>query len=221
MKITPSLCNYVPQLLRCQCGLQVVTRHHSWTCLDPACRAREAWRWKRRLASVHIERFITITNVPLDDYRPWKDLIRAIRCRWKVGAGGERARGHSTKRRFEYVRVLELGEKAGMRHYHVGQRGDYLPKAELRTLCKAHGFGWIDDIEEVRDQTQCQAYLAKYLTKAAGTPGERKVTTSRGFIPKVDESPDVDGEHRCKFHWHGDAHEEDIEEDRVRRSNRQ
>lgn len=222
MESAPDVCQYKPQLMRCRgCELWHVTTHMSWTC-QPECRRSIAYPWRVTLPEAPIQRFFTLTLVPLDPqqaYAAWTHLVQAIRLRWKVGRGMDEARayhGHKAKRRFEYVRFLEYGTEHGMKHYHVGQHGDYLPQKELSALAKGHGFGEVVDIREVKHRGQVVAYLTDYLSKGGVQKGERKVAPSRGFWPQGRPSvrdilDEVDGEHRHEWRHQGDATRDEIE----------
>jgi len=148
----------------------------SWSC--PIHGAAVRYKWACRVAQAHPERMITFTNIPLDKtsaYLAYKQTIRDIR-----------AEGI----RMEYCRFLEVGAETGMRHFHLAQRGDYIPKRWLSSRASANGLGRIVDIEKCYGAGP-QFYLTKYITKdeIPLPPGWRKVASSRGFFPAVREVP--------------------------------
>ena len=123
---------------------------------------------------------ITLTNIPhnkQDAYLGFQHLIQDIR---RKGI------------RFEYARFLEVGSNTGMQHFHIAQRGDFIPKFWLSSRAAANGLGKIVDIEACRGEGPA-FYLAKYITKEAGLPGWRKVASSRGFFAKENPSDFRDG----------------------------
>ena len=84
--------------------------------------------------------------------------------------------------RMEYCRFLEVGHKTGMRHFHLAQRGDFIPVRWLSARASANGLGKIVYAEECYGAGP-QFYLSKYITKDDfSLPGWRKVASSRGFF---------------------------------------
>lgn len=88
----------------------------------------------------------------------------------------------------EYCRFLEVGSKTGMKHFHIAQRGDFVPVRWLSARAEANGLGKIVHAEACHGAGP-QFYLAKYITKEASIPGWRKVAASRHFWPAVREVP--------------------------------
>jgi hypothetical protein len=113
---------------------------------------------------------LTLTNIPHDKamaYLGFQQLVRDIR--------------HEGMR-FEYARFLELGQKSGMRHFHIAQKGDYIPQRWLSARASANGLGRIVHIEKCYGAGPA-FYLSKYVTKDRfSLPGWRKVASSRGFF---------------------------------------
>ena len=140
----------------------------SWRCKQH--QGAVAYHWACRVSEAHPERMITLTNIPTvkkEAYLAYKQLIRDIR---KEGM------------RFEYCRFLEVGKKTGMLHFHIAQRGDFIPKFWLSSRASANGLGRIVDIEKCHGAGP-QFYLAKYITKDNySLPGWRKAASSRGFF---------------------------------------
>lgn len=122
---------------------------------------------------------ITLTNIPLDKteaYFGFKQLVRDIR-----------AEGMD----FEYARFLEVGDKTGMRHFHLAQRGDFIPVRLLSKRASANGLGRIVHAEQCRGAGP-QFYLAKYITKDDfSLPGWHKVASSRGFFRTKELPADI------------------------------
>lgn len=146
----------------------------SWSC--PQHQGATAYHWASRLASAHPERMITLTNIPQEKVRAYlafKHLIEAIR---REGIN------------MEYCRFLEVGSKTGMLHFHLAQRGDFVPVHWLSAQAEANGLGKIVHAEACRGAGP-QFYLSKYVTKEAGLPGWRKVASSRKFWPADPKIP--------------------------------
>lgn len=146
----------------------------SWSCPDH--RASTAYHWACRVAESTPDRMITLTRLPDTKERAriaFTNLIRDIR-----------AEGI----RFEYARFLEVGSKTGMRHYHMAQRGDFVPKHFLSARAEANGLGKITYIEKCYGEGPA-FYLAKYITKDSAPAGWRKVASSRNFFRKSPEVP--------------------------------
>lgn len=141
----------------------------SWRC--PVHRSKVAFRWACRVAESKPERMITLTNLPVDRARAYRAFDN-LRCD---------IREHYE---FEYARFLEVGAETGMLHWHLAQRGDYIPQAWLSRRAAAHGLGEVVDIRRCYGKGP-SFYLAKYITKEAAPEGWRKVTVSRGY-PKAE-----------------------------------
>ena len=122
---------------------------------------------------------ITLTNIPQEKsaaYLGFKQLIRDIR---QEGI------------RMEYVRFLEVGSNTGMRHFHLAQRGDFIPVRWLSQRAAANGLGKIVYAEACRGAGPA-FYLAKYITKDDNSlPGWRKVASSRGFFRAKELPADI------------------------------
>lgn len=140
----------------------------SWSCRQH--QGAVAFKWACRVSEAHPERMITLTNIPEDKaraYLAFKHLIQQIR--------------HEGMR-FEYCRFLEVGRKTGMMHFHLAQRGDFIPVRWLSPRAAANGLGKIVYAEACYGAGP-QFYLAKYITKDEfSLPGWRKVAGSRGFF---------------------------------------
>ena len=148
----------------------------SWSC--PQHQGATAYKWAARLAMAHPERMVTLTNIPRDKvtaYHGFMQLVRDIR-----------AEGI----RFEYCRFLEVGHNTGMQHFHMAQRGDFVPVRWLSQRAEANGLGKIVYIEACHGEGP-KWYLAKYVTKEAGLPGWRKVAASRHFFPPKEVPSDI------------------------------
>lgn len=140
----------------------------SWSCSQH--QGATAYYWACRIAESHPERMITLTNIPHDKTRAYlgfQHLVRDIR--------------HEGMR-FEYARFLEVGHKTGMKHFHLAQRGDFIPVRWLSHHAAANGLGKIVHAEACYGAGP-QFYLAKYITKDDfSLPGWRKVASSRRFF---------------------------------------
>lgn len=148
----------------------------SWHC--PVHRGAVAWGWAKRVAESKPERMITLTDIPDDRVRAYlgfKHLVRDVRKLYD----------------FQYARFLEVGSKTGMLHWHLAQRGDYIPQRFLSSRASANGLGEVVDIRRCRGQG-VGFYLGKYVTKESAPAGWRKVTVSRGYPKPV--APVVSGD---------------------------
>lgn len=146
----------------------------SWSCPDPNHRKRLAWFWACRVARARPQRMVTLTNVPKDQGRARKafsHLVRDLRDREGIP--------------FEYVRFFEVGSRTGMYHYHLGQRGDFVPVRLLSARAAANGLGKVVDIRACHGEGPGW-YMSKYIAKGLETmpQGLRKVAASRHFFPK-------------------------------------
>jgi hypothetical protein len=161
----------------------------SWSC--PRCAPKLAYKWAVVVANAHPDRMVTLTNVPYnrqEAYLAYSHLIQDIRRQgWRI----------------DYARFLEVGEK-GMLHWHLAQKGDFLPHRWLSAHAEKAGLGSVNDIRRCYG-AGVGFYLGKYVTKDAPLLGWRKVSTSRGF-PRLEKalssdewllvrSPDLDTQH--------------------------
>ena len=143
----------------------------SWSCTQH--QGSTAYQWASRVAKAHPERMFTLTNIPYDKTRAYLGFQHLIQDIRREGM------------KMEYCRFLEAGHETGMRHFHLAQKGDFIPVKWLSRRASANGLGKIVYAEECYGAGPA-FYLAKYITKDAGLPGWRKVASSRGFfIPEV------------------------------------
>lgn len=151
-------------------------RCKSWRCEDH--RQGLAWSWAFRVARAHPERMVTLTNVPKDrDHARvgFRNLVRDLRHREGIP--------------FEYVRFFEVGSRTGMYHYHLGQRGDFVPQRLLSERAAANGLGRVVDVRACHGAGPGW-YMSKYIAKGLETipEGWRKVAASRHFFPKAESA---------------------------------
>lgn len=116
---------------------------------------------------------LTLTNIPQDKTKAqigFRNLVRDLRHREGIP--------------FEYVRFFELGPKNGMFHYHLGQRGDFVPVRLLSARAAANGLGKVVDIRQCHGEGPGW-YMSKYIAKGLESipEGYRKVAASRHFWP--------------------------------------
>ena len=153
-------------------------RCKSWHC--PEHRRSLAWSWACRVAKARPERMVTLTNIPHDQEtarKAFSHLVRDLREREGIP--------------FEYVRFFEVGSKNGMYHFHLGQRGGFVPQRLLSERAAANGLGKVVDIRKCHGEGPGW-YMSKYIAKGLDTipPGWRKVSASRAFWPPAEE-PEV------------------------------
>jgi len=116
---------------------------------------------------------VTLTNIPKDQQVAkigFRNLVRDLRHREGLA--------------FEYVRFFEVGAKSGMYHYHLGERGDFVPVRLLSSRASANGLGRVVDIRRCSGEGPAW-YMSKYIAKGLETIplGWRKVSASRHFWP--------------------------------------
>lgn len=146
-----------------------------WRC--PTHIGSLAWALAKRIAWARPERMITITRIPTERSRAclaFSHLVQTIRREgWT----------------FEYLRVLEVGAGGGY-HYHLAQRGSYIPQRWLSKACEGNGLGRVVDIRACKGRG-ASWYMAKYITKEAVPIGWRKVAQSRGWprMPRREPGP--------------------------------
>ncbi len=149
----------------------------SWSCKQH--QGAVAYHWACRVAESHPERMLTLTNIPQDKtraYLAFKQLVRDIRAEGM---------------QFSYARFLEVGHKSGMVHFHIAERGDFIPVRWLSVHAASNGLGKIVHAEHCRGAGP-QFYLAKYITKDDfSLPGWRKVASSRGFFRSPEVPADI------------------------------
>lgn len=153
----------------------------SWWCPDPAHRKALAWSWACKVARARPERMLTLTNIPKDQEtarKAFSHLVRDLRDRKGIA--------------FEYVRFFEVGAKTGVYHYHLGQRGDFVPVRLLSARARANGLGKIVDIRQTFGAGPGW-YMSKYIAKGLDTlpAGWRKVAASRAFWPSTEPAEEV------------------------------
>ena len=149
----------------------------SWSCKQH--QGAVAYHWACRVSEAHPERMITLTAIPHDKkeaYLGFQHLVRDIR---QEGI------------RFDYARFLEVGHKTGMLHFHIAQRGDFIPVRWLSKHAAANGLGKIVHAEHCRGAGPA-FYLAKYITKDDfSLPGWRKVASSHEFFREKELPADI------------------------------
>jgi hypothetical protein len=137
----------------------------SWNC--PACQGKIAYHHACIVAAALPQRMITLTNVPKARdiaSMAFSHLVRDIRVKFAL----------------EYARFVEVGALTGMLHYHLAQRGDYIPQRWLSARAAANGLGRIVHIEACSGKGPA-FYLSKYITKEGAPLDFHKVSYSRGF----------------------------------------
>jgi len=149
-------------------------RCKSWRCEEH--RQGLAWSWAFKVAKSKPERMVTLTNIPHDQdvaRKAFSHLVRDLRDREGIP--------------FEYVRFFEVGSKTGMYHFHLGQRGDFVPVRLLSARAAANGLGKVVDIRACHGAGPGW-YMSKYIAKGLETipEGWRKVAASRHFFPKAE-----------------------------------
>jgi hypothetical protein len=149
----------------------------SWSCNQH--RSAVAYHWACRIAEASPQRMFTLTNIPhnkTEAYLGFQQLIRDIRAEGMA---------------IEYARFFELGSQTGMRHFHLAQKGDYIPVRWLSKRASANGLGKIVYAEECYGAGPA-FYLGKYITKDDfSLTGWRKVASSKHFFPEKELPADL------------------------------
>lgn len=165
-----------------------------WKC--PVCGPAKAWRLGELVAFSGAERWITLSKASEDVREAYKRLSQLARSL--------RRRGY----RFEYLAVPER-HKNGSWHFHLLQKGSFIPQRELSMLSARAGMGKIVHIKRIEaenptDLQKVSRYLVKYMVKDGENfpPNVRRFSNSQGFwgiggraaleasrFPKPDDSP--------------------------------
>lgn len=150
---------------------------HSWSC--PVCSEKMAYELAIDIAFGQPERLMTLTNVPEgreDAQKAWRRFCREVRKRYE----------------FEFVRLACVGEANGMIHFHILQKGDFIPVRELSKVAVKCGFGKIVDIREIYSGIGLVKHLTNYVTREPAPVGWHKVSWSRGYPRNVVEKDPSD-----------------------------
>ncbi len=153
--------------IRCKC----------WTC--PHCRRKNLGMLIHQLDENPPERFLTLTckpkllETPLQAYNRCRPMIR------KLFEKARRLFGCQ-----EYAIFCEL-HRSGFPHWHILQRGGYIPQHWLSKTWESLTGARIVDIRKCFNARESIRYVTKYVTKATGMerldPKFRIVTFSKHF----------------------------------------
>jgi hypothetical protein len=153
-------------------GLVTAFDCKSWTCIIHG--RINAYRWRTRLGAVPWSLMLTLTQV--------SENREVAAAQWLALRRWLKARGMRT-----YLRVLELGDKTGMRHWHILLEGiEYVDVDGLREASRRAGLGERVHAMRIRKREAALRYVVDYLTKSLGrdrvrTSGWRRITTSRNI----------------------------------------
>lgn len=170
----PGICKYILWFWLNQLTGETRPYHcRSWHCPDSQHRWLFGMSWAVRVARALPERMVTLTNIPKDRHVAYLAFQRLVRDLRALGIC------------FEYVRFFEVGSRTGMHHYHLGQRGDFVPVRLLSARAAANGLGKVVDIRACHGEGPSW-YMTKYIAKGLDTlpEGCRKVASSRRFFAK-------------------------------------
>lgn len=137
----------------------IPVRCKTWKC--PVCGTKRAANIWFKLQKGQPTRFITLTSKPLPGDTP---LSLHQRCRPQVSR-----LMHLIKSKFghcEYACVLETTRR-GFPHYHILQRGCFIPQRWLSSTWQRLTGAKIVDIRQVRNTEGTAKYVCKYLLKTA------------------------------------------------------
>jgi len=143
-----------------------------WACVEHG--PKLAWRWRQRVSMVPWKLMLTLTLVPEDQ--------ATARRAWQRVARWLRSEGMRT-----YLRVMELGDEHGMRHWHVLVDGPaFVDVRELSVYAEASGLGKVVYASRVKSREGATYYLLGYVFKSLGVENERqrgwrKLTVSRSI----------------------------------------
>jgi hypothetical protein len=142
-----------------------------WTC--PSCGPSKVHKLAQLASAAEPKRFVTLSKVGEDlrtSYERLKTLSKALR---RAGMA------------WEYLGVPER-HRNGFWHFHLLQRGDYIPQRVLSERAESAGMGRVVHIRRIEGDRQAVAYLVKYMSKQEPSPGlkhTKRYVTSRGFWP--------------------------------------
>ncbi len=142
-----------------------------WSCVEHG--PMLAWRWRTRVSMVPWKLMLTLTLVPEsreDARRAWQRMSR-----WLKGKGMK-----------TYLRVMELGDEHGMRHWHVLVDTAFVDIRDLSSYAASCGLGKVVWASRVKSREGAVWYLLGYVFKSLGvrdarTEGWRKLTVSRSI----------------------------------------
>jgi len=142
----------------------------SWYCGVHA--PLQSWRWYKRTEMIPWTTMYTLTLVPEDKKKAaqaWTSMVR-----WLKKETGMTV----------YLRVMELGKRGGMRHWHILTDGRPAQNALLSAQASRLGLGRVTWVSFVRNTKGATWYLLGYVTKSLGVydrrnSGWRRVTCSR------------------------------------------
>jgi hypothetical protein len=148
----------------------------------PTCGAFEVKRRAWRIAKAEPERFLTLTNLPVDFQSARRVEARFLRLVRVAGYDVEWAIAHELT-------------KSGRRHAHALTKGSYVPQRELSALAERAGMGRVVYISAIRNEGATNYALkealrvVKYATKGASAlddhlslNGGRLCRTTRGYF---------------------------------------
>ncbi len=142
-----------------------------WTC--SSCGPSKVHKLARLAAAAEPERFVTLSRVA-EDLRTSYDRLRTL---------SQALRRSGV--RWEYLGVPER-HRNGFWHFHLLQRGDYIPQRKLSERAESAGMGRVVHVRRIQGDQQAVSYLVKYMSKQE-PDSERKHTkryvTSRQFWP--------------------------------------
>lgn len=169
----------------------------SWVCDN--CREKKVAMWRSRVMRGKAQRWLTLTAIPCPDLSfikqveilnaAWSKLVREIR----------RDLGE-----FHYIKFLER-TRAGTPHYHIVQRGCYIPQRWLSAHWKRLTGAHMVDIRKLSNDRMVSRYITKYMAKTAAIvslalQGLRVVTASRDWL--LEPPPPRKGLDTSDFTWY-------------------
>ena len=160
--------------------LVIPARCKRWDC--PYCGPQKLGLWQHKLLAGRPERFITITCKP-DSFPTPIHAAQALKRAWSRYVDHFRRTHHDC----EYALTLQW-HRNKWPHYHILQRGDYIPQRDLSAWMLHYANSPIVDVRAIRSAQGQTHYVTRYCLRDAAqadTTGcqAKRINTSRHYIP--------------------------------------
>jgi len=168
--------------------LVIPARCKRWDC--PYCGPQKLGLWQHKLLAGHPQRFITITCKPGSFASPI-DAAHALKRAWSRYVDHHRRTHHEC----EYALTLQW-HRNGWPHYHILQRGDYIPQRDLSIWMLRYANSPIVDVRAIRSAQGQTHYVTRYCLRDAATADTTgcqatRINTSRHYLDLSYEPPGV------------------------------
>lgn len=158
----------------------------------------KARRLRGRIAKTNPSRFLTLTLRPSPTLSASEQLALANHA-WSIL--WRRLRRLHPNARLGYAKIVEL-TKQGTPHLHILVESPFLAQRWLSQQWRELTGSYIVDIRKVKSRRALTGYLTAYLTKAMQVPpGHRKWSSSKGWVPPLEEKELEPGELKPNAHY--------------------